>query len=161
MIMSFVFVFYMATHIVPSHVDQFQISAENPANNAQKNILTLKRQKKAGWQITVSNAGKKKEEEIFFQFAPNRSLYIHNSLKGKSDTVDVLSVLNIEKDHKKWRKTTKVAFKSQGDSKFKKEMPNLYFEINKKGRRKYIIQVDKGKMSSNNQIIPPLQITWK
>lgn len=160
MIMSFVFVLYMATHIVPGHIDQFQISAENPTNNEQKNILTLKRQKKAGWQITVSNTGKKKEE-IFFQFAPNRSLYIHNSLKGKSDTVEVLSVLTIEKDHKKWRKATKIAFKSQENSRFKKEMPNLYFEINKKGRRKYIIQVDKGKMSGNNQIMPPLQITWK
>lgn len=153
--MTFVFIFYMATNMVPGNVDKFKVEAQNPDDKTDTIILDFNRNKDGRWKVVPRN---KKDDVMLFKFDKQGNFMMQNGTEGKENTYPLLSKLKMEKNHKKWRKVTQVTFKdAKSDGADGKK---VVFNIVKKGKSKRTIKVDESQ-SPDIGAIPEMTVIWK
>jgi len=155
MMMTFVFIFYMATNIVPANVDQFKIEAQNPDDKTDTIILDFNREKTGKWKVAPRH---KSDDVMFFKFDDNANFTMQDGLKGQEKTYPLLQKMSIEKNHKKWKKVTSVTFKNT--EKDKKGLKSLIFDIQKSGKSQRTITVDSDK-STDVGALPTMTVIWE
>ncbi len=153
MMTTFIFVFYMATNIIPANVDHFKIEAQNPDDKADMIILDFNRDNTGRWKVVPRH---KADDVMFFKFDEQANLTIQDGLKGKEKTYPLLEKMSVEKNHRKWKKVTNVSFKT----KEKTGLGSLVFNIKKSGKRQRTVQVDAEK-SPQLGSLPAMIITWE
>lgn len=151
--MVYIIVFYMATNIVPSNVDQFKIETQNLKDRSEK--LTLNFTKKEGnwWR---ADAQQHPDEYLTFRFDKNLNceVYERDRVKRK-DTIPVGKLMTIKQNHKKWKKATEVSIKSlSADTK-----ESLIFKIEKTGRKQRVIRLGSIKIPKLKEM-PAMHVSW-
>ncbi|OJJ18714.1 hypothetical protein BKI52_24225 [marine bacterium AO1-C] len=155
MMMTFVFIFYMATNMVPANVDQFKIEAQNPSDKTDTIILNFDRDKTGRWKVVPNH---KPDDIMFFKFDDQSNFIMQDGQEGKEKTYPLLQKMSVEKNHKKWKKATSVTFKNI--EKDKKGLKGLVFDIQKSGKRKRTITMDTDKNKDIGEL-PTMTVIWE
>ena len=155
--MTFVFVFYMATNMVPANSDQFKIEIHNPKNTTETVTLDFTRDQAKRWKVVPSH---KPKEVLHFKFDKQANVTIQDK-SAEEKTYPLLREMEIKKDHKKWKKVTKVTFKKKAEDKEGKEKATyIAFTIEKSGKTKRTIQLDTTQKSPVMDF-PAMTVIWK
>lgn len=152
MVQTFVFIFYMALNIVPSKTTQFNIEMHNPKDAKEVVVLDFKKQKDY-WTVGPKD---KPKDRLLFRFDKDNVCYIKETETGKEEKVKLLSETEITPNHKKWKKVTKIEFKSR-----EKASRTLIFNITKKGKKGRVIALDKSMKPEMSRMMPKMEISWK
>ncbi|EAY31181.1 hypothetical protein [Microscilla marina] len=155
MVKTFVLIFYMALNIVPSRVKQFKIEVKNPANQIEKIQLNFTRNKKQ-WQVIASH---KPQDTLYFRFDKARYCYIREGSNGKESKADLLTKVEIKRNHRRWRKVSRVEFVPK-QGKYNDRKSGLVFAISRKKRRKKLIEVDRTSAPEMSKAMPDMLLSW-
>lgn len=151
---TFVFIFYIILNLVPANVDKFQVEGQEPGKD-EKVTLYFERQAKE-WKV-IANTGKK--ESVFLRL-DGKDFYLKEENKNPQK-VDLLNKMNIETNHKKWGKVTKVIFEAKEKTSPDNEEHRLIFNIKKDGKKKRIIDFDRKDNPEYGKYMPVLYMSWK
>jgi len=153
--MAYIIIFYLATNVIPVNVDQFSINMTNLKDNSENLTLNLTKQKDNWWR---AKALQHPDEPLNFRFDENLDCHFYDRDRvAQKDIIPLGNLMEIKKDHKKWKKASQVTLESR--KKYQGKSKTLVFNIQKTGKQKRKIQLNAAK-SSIDRKLPAIQVNW-
>jgi len=154
--MAYIIIFYLATNVIPVNVDKFSLDMTNLKEKSENLTLNFTKQKDNWWR---AKALQHPDEPLNFRFDENLECQVYERDRvAQKDMIPLGKVMEITKNHKKWKKVSQVTFESK--KKYQGKSKTLVFEIQKTGKQKRKIRFNAAK-SSIDRKLPDMQVNWQ